>query len=215
VVLTSARAELPTGEFDTVDDRRQEVVGSARLDVTGRKLWPQRAFTIDSPLSPSEAFDRIERATSPFRWWWRSPATRPFDGTVTPGTFSLQSATARWRTWRWARPRLQGRIVSLGAWSRITGTYKLQLAVPVVLSLMCIWGTAFAALLVVSAGFGIAASITTGTSPLSLDDMLLTVAGIAIALLLVGLVWVRVVRPFGDQAHGVVRALAEIVGAGR
>lgn len=211
-MLTSARAEIPTGEFDTVDDRRQEVVGSAQLDVTGRRLWPQRAFRIDSPLSPSEVFDRIERATSPFRWWWRSPTTRPFDGTVAPGTFSLQSTTARWRTWRWARPRLQGRIVASGAGSRITGTYKLQLVVAVVLSLLCIWGTAFAGLLVVSAGFGIAAAITTGTSPLSLDDMLLTLAGIAIALLLLGLVWVRVVRPFGDKAHGVVRALAAAVG---
>jgi hypothetical protein len=86
------------------------------------------------------------------------------------------------------------------------------LVVAVVLSLLCIWGTAFAGLLVVSAGFDIAASITTGTSPLSLDDMLLTLAGIAVALLLLGLVWVRVVRPFGDQAHGVVRALAAAVG---
>jgi hypothetical protein len=211
-VLTSARAEIPTGEFDTVDDRRQEVVGSARLDVTGRKLWPHRAFKIDSPLPPSDVFDRIERATSPFRWWWRSPVTRPFDGTVTPGAFSLQSTTARWRTWRWARPRLQGRIVPSGTGSRITGTYTLQTAVAVVLSLWCIWVTAFAGLVVVSAGFDITASITTGTSPLSLDDMLLTVAGIAVALLLLGLVWVRVVRPFGDQAHGVVRALAEVVG---
>ena len=63
-----------------------------------------------------------------------------------------------------------------------------------------------------SAGFGIAASITTGRSPLSLDDVLLTAAGVAVALLLVGLVWIRVVRPFGDQAHGVVRTLAEVVG---
>lgn len=211
-MLTSARAELPTGEFDTVDDRRQEVVGTAKLDVTGRRLWPHRAFRIDSPLPPSDVFDRIELATSPFRWWRRSPSTRPFDGTVTPDTFSLQSTTARWRTWRWARPRLQGRIVSSGAGSRITGTFTLQTAVAVVLSLFCIWVTAFAGLLVVSAGFGIAASITTGNSPLSLDDVLLTAAGVAVALLLVGLVWIRVVRPFGDQAHGVVRALAAAVG---
>jgi hypothetical protein len=211
-VLTSARADIPTGEFETVGDRRQEAVGSARLDVTGRRVWPHRTFKIDSPLSPSEVFDRIERATSPFRWWWRSPTSRPFDGTVTPGAFSLQSTTARWRTWRWARPRLQGRIVPSGAGSRIMGTYTLQTAVAVVLSLWCIWVTAFAGLVVVSAGFDIAASITTGRSPLSLDDVLLTVAGIAVALLLLGLVWVRVVRPFGDQAHGVVRALAAAVG---
>jgi hypothetical protein len=215
-VLTSARAELPTGEFDTVDDRRQEVVGSARLDVTGRRLWPHRAFRIDSPLPPSDVLDRIELATFPFRWWRRSPVTRPFDGTVTPtvtpSTFSLQSTTARWRTWRWARPRLQGRIVASGTGSRITGTYTLQTAVAVVLSLFCIWVTAFAGLLVVSAGFDIAASITTGNSPLSLDDVLLTAAGVAVALLLVGLVWIRVVRPFGDHAHEVVRALAVAVG---
>jgi hypothetical protein len=211
-VLTSARAEIPTGEFDTVDDRRQEVVGSAKLDVTGRRLWPHRAFKIDSPLSPQDVFDRIGRATSPFRWWWRSPPTRPFDGTVMPGTFSLQSTTARWHTWRWARPRLKGRIVPSGAGSRITGTYALPTAVAVILSLWCIWATAFAGLVVLSAGFDIAASISTGRSPMSLDDVLLTVAGIAVALLLMGLVWIRVVRPFGDQAHGVVRALAAVVG---
>jgi hypothetical protein len=213
-VLTSARAEIPAGEFETIDDRRQEVVGSARLDVTGRRLWPHRAFRIDSPLSPTEVVDRIGRATSPFRWWRRSPATRPFDGTVTPGAFSLQSTTASWRTWRWARPRLQGRIVPSGSGSRIAGTYALQTAVAVVLSLCCIWGTAFAGLVLVSAGFDIAASITTGRSPLSRDDVLLTVAGIAVALLLLGVVWVRVVRPFGDQAHRVVRALAAVVGEG-
>src|ERR1700728_5001648 len=108
----SARAELPTGEFDVVDDRRREVVGSATLDVPGRRLWPQRAFRIDTPLSPAEVFSRIEAAASPFRWWWRSSSSRPFDGTVTPDAFSLHSTTARWRTWRWARPRLRGRIVA-------------------------------------------------------------------------------------------------------
>jgi hypothetical protein len=208
----SARAELPTGEFDVVDDHRREVVGSATLDVTGRRLWPQRAFRIDTPLTPAEVFSRIEAATSPFRWWWRSPSSRPFDGRMTPDAFSLQSTTARWRTWRWARPRLRGRIVASGSGSRVSGTYALHLVVAVVLSLLCIWGTAFAGLVMVSAGFDIAASLSTGTSPMSLQDVLLTLGGILFALLLLGLVWIRVVRPFGDQAHGVVRALAEAIG---
>ena len=211
-MLTSARAELPTGEFDTIDDRRREVVGSATLDVTGRRLWPQRAFRIDTPLSPAEVASRIEAATSPFRWWWRSPMSRPFDGTVAPDAFSLQSTTARWRTWRWARPRLRGRIVASGSGSRLSGTYALHTTVAVVLSLWCIWVTAFAALVVLSAGFDIAASISTGSSPMSLQDVLLTLGGILVALLLLGVVWIRVVRPYGDQAHGVVRALAEVVG---
>jgi hypothetical protein len=209
-VLTSARTELPTGEFDTVDDRRREVVGSATLEVTGRRLWPHRAFKIESPLSPSEVAERIRRATSPFQWWQRSPSALAFDGTVGPDAFSLQS-TARWRTWRWARPRLLGRIAASGSGSRVSGTYTLHTAEAVALSLCCIWVTASAGLVVLSAGFDIAASIS-GGSPMSLQDVLLTLGGILVALLLLGLVWTRVVRPFGDQAHGVVRDLATVVG---
>jgi hypothetical protein len=94
----------------------------------------------------------------------------------------------------------------------LSGTYALHTTVAVVLSLWCIWVTAFAALVVLSAGFDIAASISTGSSPMSLQDVLLTLGGILVALLLLGVVWIRVVRPYGDQAHGVVRALAEVVG---
>ncbi len=213
--LTRARTELPTGEFDTVDDRRRDTVGTATLDVTGRRLWPHRAFRIDTPLSPAEVAERIAGATSPSRWWRRSPRTRPFDGAVAPDAFSLQSTTARWRTWRWSRPRLRGRIVASGSGSRVSGTYSLHTAVAVFVSLWCIWVTAFAALVVLSAGFDIAASFSTGHSPLSLQDVLLTLGGVLVALLLLGVVWVRVVRPFGDQAHTVVRELAAVIGAER
>jgi hypothetical protein len=213
--LTRARTELPTGEFDTVDDRRREVVGSAVLEVTGRRLWPHRAFRIDSPLPPAEVAERIEGATLPARWWKRSPTTRPFDGIVAPDAFALQSTTARWRTWRWARPRLRGRIVETGSGSQVSGTYSLHTAVAVFVSLWCIWVTAFALLVVLSAGFDVAASLSTGHSPMSLEDVLLTLGGVLVALLLLGLVWIRVVRPFGDQAHGVVRELAAVIGAGR
>ena len=215
MVATHARVETLMGEFDTVDDRRRDVVGGATLEVTGRQLWPHRQFTIDSPLPPADIVGRIEGATAPFRWWRGSSGSHPFDGTVTRTTFMLQSATASWHGWRWARPRLHGRIASSGAGSRVTGSYTLHTAVAVVLSLWSIWVTAVAGLVVLSTGFGIAASISSRTVSISFEDVLLMVGCILGAVVLVGIVWLKVVRPFGDQAHRVVRALAGVVGADR
>jgi hypothetical protein len=66
---------------------------------------------------------------------------------------------------------------------------------------------------VLLAGFDTAASFSTGHSPLSLRDVLLTLGGTLVALLLLGVIWIRVVRQFGDQAHSVVRSLAAVIGA--
>lgn len=216
MVATSVQAETLMREFETVDDRRRDTVGGATLEVTGRRLWPHRMFTIDSPLPPADIVGRLEGATAAFRWWRGSSASRPFDGFVTPTAFALQSATLRWHGWRWARPRLHGRVVvSAGAGSRVSGTYTLHPAVAVVVSLWSIWVTAVAGLVLLSAGFDIVASISSRTVAISLHDVLLTVGAILGAAVLVGVAWVNVVRPFGDQAFSVVRALAAVVGPAR
>lgn len=211
-----AQAGTLMREFETVDDRRRDVVGAASLEVTGRRLWPHRLFTIETPLPPAEVVERIAAVAAPFHWWRGSRGSYPFDGTVTPETFSLQSATLPWHGWRWARPRLQGRVAAHGIGSRVSGTFSLHPAVAVVLSLWSIWASAVAALLVVSAGFDIASSITNRSMAISLYDVAVTLGAVVAAVALVGLGWAKIARPFGDKAFGVVRALATVVGeAGR
>lgn len=96
-------------------------------------LLPYRTFSIESPLTPSVAEDRLRNAIQATRWFPSSPRSTPFEGVLNGERFKVQRAISYRNSFL---PCVQGALQPTEGGVRLVGTMRLHAAV---IAFITIW----------------------------------------------------------------------------
>lgn len=144
-------------------------------------LLPFDSFSIDTPLSASEAAARLANVVEPRRLLRLGGGEKPFEGVVSGDSFAIRRVIGYRNSFL---PEIRGRIEATASGSRVRGTMRLH---PLVLVFMALW-VGFAAMLTIMALSGLQDPGEDGPP-----------IGGALALLLFG--WALVTLPFTIEAR--------------
>ena len=84
---------------------------------------PQRSFTIETALPPSEVHARLRAGVEPIKWPRLSPSAVPFEGVVDGMRFDIRRIVRGRNSFR---PRVRGTIEPTESGTRLVGTMRLH-----------------------------------------------------------------------------------------
>lgn len=107
--------------------RNATAPGTAPMTVAGSSLYLRLYFSIESTLSPSEAYERLRSAVAPRQFWRLLPSSCPFEGELRPherGGFTVRPANPYSYM---PKPDIRGRLLPGTGGTTITGSAFIRL----------------------------------------------------------------------------------------